>query len=234
MIVTPPVIHKNDSGWYLTGFLQGKVPVDMLLDTGATYSLLPASIYDDIPSDLRPSLKPEPRCRLVGFTGEKANVRGSTTMTFGTPKNNWDVRFLVVEKCTTGILGVDFLEEHGIRMDYAQGLIWFNQTYTPIHKIAEKETAAMIRESHDLRPRTEGVVEAFIDCFPPNSVVLVEGTMEDLERGFVLANSMVTVGEGGKCLLRIMNPGMDTLTIQPCQVGKVSLVSKVSIAHPLV
>ena len=58
--------------------------------------------------------------------------------------------------------------------------------------------------------------------------------MEDLERGFVVANAMVTLGSEGECLLRVMNPGKDPLTIQPCRVGRVSLVSSVQTAHPLV
>ena len=205
----------------------------MLLDTGATYSLLPYAVYEEIPIHLRPVLNPEPRCRLTGFTGEKATVRGSISAKFGTPKQSWNIKFIVVEKCTTCILGVDFMEEHGIRIDYAQGLIWFNQTFSSIHKVGDKSSAAVIKKGHDLLPRTEGVVEAYVKCFPPDSIVMVEGTMEDLERGFVVANSVVTIGQEGKCLIRVMNPGRDPLRIQPCEIGRISLVSQISSAHPL-
>lgn len=78
------------------------------------------------------------------------------------------------------------------------------------------------------------MVEAVVEGYPPNSVVMVEGTMEDLEKGIVIANAIVSLGEKGECLLRVMNPHIDPLTIQPCtNVGKVSLVSEVKIPYPL-
>ena len=233
MIVTQPVIHGNDGVWFLTGYLQGKIPVDMLLDTGASFSLLPVSVFEQIPIQNRPFLDPTITCNLTGFTGEKALVKGVSTVKFGTNKYSWEVRFLIVEKCTNCILGVDFMEKHGVRMDYAQGLIWFNQTFSPIHRVVEKSTAAVVKKGHDLLPRSEGVIEAYVECFPPDSVVIVEGTMEDLEHGFVVANTVVTLGEEGKCFVRVMNPGLDSLRIQPCEIGRVSLVSKLSAAHPL-
>ena len=234
MFVTPPVMRHNDSGWYLTGLLQGHLPVDMLLDTGATFSLLPSEIYDELPPHLRPEIDPAPGCHLIGFTGEQALVRGRVTLSFGTGKQSWRVMFLVVHKVTTCILGASFMRENGIRIDYAQGLVWINQTYSSMLKEVNSSNSAKIKKGHNLLPNAEGVVEAFVDCFPPESIVMVEGTMEDLERGFVVANAVVTLGSGGECLLRVMNPGKDPLIIQPCRVGRVSLVSSVQTAHPLV
>ena len=234
MFVTPPVMHYNDSGWYLSGLLQENLPVDMLLDTGATFSLLPSEVFDELPPHLRPEIDPAPGCHLTGFTGEQALVRGRVNLKFGTGKHTWNVMFLVVYRVTNCILGASFMKENGIRIDYAQGLVWINQTFSPMLREINNSNSARTRKGHDILPSTEGVVEAYIDCFPPDSIVMVEGTMEDLEKGFVVANAVVTLGAEGKCLLRVMNPGKYPLTIQPCNMGRVSLVSSVQTVHPLV
>ena len=232
--MAPPVMHHNDSGWYLTGFLQDEFPVDMLLDTGATFSLLPQRVFDLLPGSKRPDLEPVPGCKLTGFTGEKAEVRGVATLSFYVSNHSWKIRFLVVQGVRNCILGSDFLREHGVRLDYAQGLIWCNQTFSTILQEVDKSASAKMVKPHDLKPRSEGAVEVFVSSFPPHSTVLVEGTVEDLERGFVLANSVVALDSGGRCRIRVMNPTQDPLTIQPCNMGRVSLVSEVQAPHPLV
>ena len=231
--VTPPVKYQGDSGWYFTGFVQDSVPVDMLLDTGASHSLLQSSVYDELPSHLRPPLESTPFCRLSGFTGEVAEIRGRVNLKFGTIKRSWNVNFIVARKIRNNILGADFMADHGLRMDFAQGLIWCNQTYSPALKEIDDSVSAVVKNSQDVPPRAESMIEAYVDCYPPESVVMVEGTMEDLEKGFVVANTVVTLGEGGKCNVRVMNPGKYPLTIQPCKMGRISLASQVQIAYPL-
>ena len=225
-------MHSNDSGWYLTGFLQGVLPVDMLLDTGATFSLLPTEIFELLPD--KPALEQIPGCRLTGFTGEKAEVEGSVILDFGTSKHNWKVRFLVASGVKSCILGAEFLKEQGVRMDYAQGMIWCNQSYSTMTPELEKSATAKIVTPHDLRPRSEGIVEVVVESFPPGSTVIVEGTVEDLEKGFVVANSVISLDKEGKGMIRIMNPMENPLTVQPCEVGKVSMVTQVQEPHPLV
>ena len=233
MYVTPPVKYQGDSGWYFTGFVQDSVPVDMLLDTGASHSLLKSSVYDEIPSNIRPPLEPTPFCRLSGFTGELAEIRGRVKVKFGTNKRSWEVNFVVARDIRNNILGADFMVDHGLRMDFAQGLIWCNQTYSTALREVDDSLNAVVKTSQNVSPHSEGMIEAYVDCFPPESVVMVEGTIEDLEKGFVVANTIATLGEGGKCIVRVMNPGKYPLMIQPCHMGRVSLVSQVQMAHPL-
>ena len=228
-------MRKKDRCWYLSGRLQDFLPVDMLLDTGATFSLLPTSTYFSLPAHIRPDIEEVGPVRLTGFTGERAMVRGKVTLRFGTLKHHWRVDFLVVNGARSCILGVDFMTKYGVRIDYSHGLVWLNQTYSPMLRNDLTKPVACIRDPHDLLPRTESMVEAFVEGYPPNSIVMVEGTMEDLEKGIVVANAIVTLGEKGRCLLRVMNPHIDPLTIQPStQVGMVSLVSEVKIPYPLV
>ena len=230
------MIRKGDKCWYLPGRLQDFLPVDMLLDTGATFSLLPSSTYFALPAHLRPELEQIGPIRLTGFTGERAEVRGKVTLRFGTAKYTWRVDFLVVNGVRSCILGVDFLKNYGVRIDYSHGLVWLNQTYSPMLRNDDlSRPVACIKDPHDLMPRTESMVEAYVKGYPPNSIVMVEGTMGDLEKGIVVANAIVTLGEQGRCLLRVMNPHLDPLTIQPStEVGLVSLVSEVKIPYPLV
>ena len=206
----------------------------MLLDTGATFSLLPSKVYNSLPAHLKPNLMEAGPCKLTGFTGERAEVRGKVTVKFGTWKHSWKVTFLVADGVQACILGVDFMSKYGVRIDYSQGLVWLNQTYSRILQEDVNKSSARIKLPHDLLPRSESMVEAVVEGYPPNSVVMVEGTMEDLEKGIVIANAIVSLGEKGECLLRVMNPHIDPLTIQPCtNVGKVSLVSEVKIPYPL-
>ena len=168
--------------------------------------------------------------RLTGFTGEKAVVRGKVTLRFGTAKHAWRVDFLVANGVRSCLLGVDFMKNYGVRIDYSHGLVWLNQTYSPMLRNDLTKLVACIKDPHDLLPRTDSMVEAYVKGYPPNSTVMVEGTMEDLEKGIVVANAIVTLGEQGRCLLRVMNPHMDPLTIQPStEVGLISLVSEVKI-----
>ena len=234
MFITPPRHRGGDRCWYLLGKLQGFLPVDMLLDTGATFSLLPSKTYDSLPAHVKPELRDAGPCTLTGFTGERAKVRGRVTLTFGTKSHSWQVDFIVAYGVQSCILGVDFMNKYGVRIDYAQGLVWLNQTYSPMLRNDLTKPSACIKLPHNLLPRTESMVEAFVEGFPPNSVVMVEGTMEDLEKGIVLANAVVSLGEGGRCLLRVMNPHIDPLMIQPkTPVGMVSLVSEVKVPYPL-
>ena len=206
----------------------------MLLDTGATFSLLPTDIFYSLPLNVRPELREAGPCRLTGFTGEKAVVRGRVTIKFGIPKYSWKIDFIVADGVQACILGVDFMKRYGVRIDYSQGLIWLNQTYSPANREGRNGMSACIEKSQDILPRSESMVEAKIEGFPPDSIVMVEGTMEDLEKGIVLANAVVTVGREGECWLRVMNPHLNPLTIQPSTlVGRISLVSEIETPYPL-
>lgn len=232
-IVISPKVSICDGCWYLPGQLQDTVHLDLLLDSGCSFSLLPQDVFNKLPISLRPPLSKACSQKVRGFTGEKAKVLGSVTLQFTSGKQLWNVDFLIVDKASLGILGIDFLTANGIAMDHGQGIIHCKQSIL-CRQCDIVDSPLMIMKSQNLKPRSETKVEAINKSYPPGSTVMVEGTVEDFNGGIAIANTLVTIGTNGACMVRIMNPHDTPMLLQPgTEIGKLSLVKSVETDHPL-
>ena len=104
-------------------FIQGKVetmPIEWLVDTGCTTTIISAKIFDAIQPDEQP--------RVLQYDGELTSVDGSTVTVKGQALINimigaklFQHNVLVADVTNQGILGIDFLQKYGMTLDFAKG-----------------------------------------------------------------------------------------------------------------
>ena len=107
-----------EAGIYLPVQING-IEINMLVDSGATASLISVEVYEMMNKGNRPCLKP--------VKGEMVAVKGMNLKTLG--YCNFDVIIggssyvmmaIVAELNTTGIIGLDFMSEYGCSIDLKQ------------------------------------------------------------------------------------------------------------------
>ena len=87
------------------------VKTSMLIDSGATASLLSTDMYYSIPADRRPTLKPV-RGEMVAINGMTLEVLGSGEFDIDVAQSCYPSTIIVAKLNTTSILGLDFLSAH--------------------------------------------------------------------------------------------------------------------------
>ena len=111
-------------GYFTDGFAEN-TPVHWLIDTGSTTTILSQQKYLEIPAEERPDLQTEEK-ELVTADDKPLKVFGRTTLNikFGTQWVRHEV--YVAEISNQGLIGVDFLLQHKVSLDFAEQKITFH------------------------------------------------------------------------------------------------------------
>ena len=109
----------KDSGMFVRGTIEGQ-PLEWLVDTGCTCTIVAGGVFSNIPETERPKLEPYGG-QLVSADGSSLHVLGvaRVNVQFGEQQMRHDV--LVADVTNAGLIGTDFLRAHGMTLDFSTG-----------------------------------------------------------------------------------------------------------------
>ena len=108
-----------------------------LIDTGAAVSIISKLWYDKIPSDQKPELKPSP-CPLRAGNDTRFVQYGCVTLKFHLHGLKMKHKFWVVDTPSSGILGLDFLQNQGAVIDNGRCRLTINDVRVRLYNSAGK------------------------------------------------------------------------------------------------
>ena len=131
-----------------------------LVDTGSVASILSKNVFMTLKN--RPTLV-ETEASLTAANGGSLNILGSVDLRFNLGNSSFCHEFIVAEvDDLNGILGMDFLEQHNVTIQVAQGLLMF----------ADQNHIQLERDYAPLCTRVKLAKKVII---PPDSEVIVPG-----------------------------------------------------------
>ena len=98
------------------------VPVEWLVDTGCTTTVLAERVFNQIPEDERPDLMEYPRV-LLSADDTPIKVIGQADLNIKLGTKLVQHRVIVAEVSNQGMLGMDFLRAHNMVLNFATGHI---------------------------------------------------------------------------------------------------------------
>ena len=186
--------------------------VDFLVETGASVTMIRPEIYDQLPRDERPMLT-EDLTPVTTANGEELTSYG--TGEFHLSQDDYGVfhPVSVGNIDTEGILGCDFLQKYGCKIDLENHTViinWNQATAKRCYQVAVRDTVTI--------PTGHQMVIAGVVTDPENeSHQQEDGHLQPcqqfIERNSVLlANSVVNIGQGW-VPLRVMNLDSKPVTL---------------------
>lgn len=205
---------KWDNGFYIFGFLNG-LPVDFLIDSGSTSTIISSKTYELLPDDSKPELV---RSNLVlkGVNGLPLETLGMATfeITFKDQKEQQTAIICNIEQ--PAILGQDFLIRNVDRIDYRKMEMKVGNSLLPCWVKGEAETvcAVHVTEFTTVPPMTGKLVPVSI----PNSDHL--SPIGLIDRNRILRNQiMVTPGlidvSKKNPVIQVLNISSEEVKLQP-------------------
>ena len=123
-IVCVSTLVAEDGAATLTGELAGK-PMEMMLDSGSAVSLVLKEEADKLQDKLTNITIPQ--VRLITASGEPLQIAGRVQASVKICQLNVIHQFLVVDKLVTPvILGLDFLQQHNLILNFASRPVTIN------------------------------------------------------------------------------------------------------------
>lgn len=199
-----------EAGMYLPVCVNG-IKTNMLIDSGATASLLSTEVYQSIPAKNRPNLKP--------IHGEMVAINGMSLEIFGYGEFNLDIggccypsTIIVAKLNTTGILGLDFLSAQECNVNMKDKSIDLDGK---VIKCTIKGKMGCYRvsllDTVSIPPRHELVTSGRINefCNDIHGIGIIEPT-ENFNKALV-GRTLTTAGENVP--IRLMNPLNESVVV---------------------
>ncbi|XP_069103872.1 uncharacterized protein [Argopecten irradians] len=180
---------KWDNGLYIQGNLCG-IPVNFLIDTGSTATLIPTSVFHSLSSDYH--LTSNSR-RLLDVNGNEVKVQGRTELGILIGDTIYHTPVTVCDINGDAILGQDFLLKHITRIDYRKLALctntgdipcWLGGETQMVCKVSATETTVVppfsrvgvrIYISGSTHLADAGLIEMTTDTFADQDVLLLPG-----------------------------------------------------------
>ena len=186
-----------DDGFYVKAtILKRNVP--MLLDTGASVSILSNKFIDSCTEANKFVIKPIRRS-LVTATGEIQPFIGITNLSITIGSRTFEHEFLVASIQNDGILGVDFLTSHGCDLLITQGILQIGSENIPCfsdHDLSYRASCrVVVKETTVVPPQTEIMLQGvIIDKLKSCGPKVLETSAKFTENsGLLVARSLVNV-----------------------------------------
>ena len=187
--------------WFLPGRV-GKVPVQILIDTGCTTNLMSKTVFDRLDKATREAVEP---CEAFGTLadGGKLRLHGMVKTRLKIRHYQAEETFVIGRSDEDIILGMSFFVENDCSLDFRRGTL----------KLQGKELACTDREGRPLVYR----VQVYKDVeLPPGEEITVagrvpkeaanlQGIVEGQQEEVIIAASLNQPDEKGRLLLRCLN-----------------------------
>ena len=204
-----------------------------LIDTGAGVSLLPESMYEDLPADKKPELQPTDREVQCG-NEQGIRIRGIVCLKVKIQHVEYDAVFHVSPDIPKGILGANFLESYEAHIHVGRRQLSINNRNIKIydsrgfplkHRVVAQKAVyvppgsrfvmpARILGKHDLK----------------DNLVMVEGVKSTLSNNGILVAKIVTTHENYRVMVEVSNVTDETQKI--CKNTTLGIISEIEEIQP--
>ena len=198
--------QAEPKGYFTDGFAEG-IPIHWLIDTGSTCTIISTKKYQEIPNEKRPELYEYDRT-IVTADDTPLNVYGCTVFNikFG---DQW-VRHsaLVAEISNDGLIGIDFLTQHEVSLDFARKTVSFHgeKFQAQCHHTKEQACRIHVKENVMIPAGSRRIIEATASHPLATGSWMVEPLQKTNGENNILVARTLIQGDGLKLPIEIMNP----------------------------
>ena len=102
--------------------------VSALLDSGSSINLMSKQFYESLPSNVKSTLSPLPGDKIILANNQEIHICGLAQIqaTVNKAKHNIDV-YVIEETSYPLLLGVQYLKQHGIKLDFSSKTVQFTK-----------------------------------------------------------------------------------------------------------
>ena len=177
----------------------------MLVDTGASETILSAKMYHLIPRHKRPPLE-SPVTEMKQADGSNVEILGTTVVELAVGKVRQVVKLVVANINNDGLLGMDFLTATGGTLNLANGTLEIGGEIIPCRRYGGSHCYRVVAtETVMVPPEHEQIILARASRFPDDTM----GLVEPLERGLLQSKGLnvarAIVGTDEIIPVRVMN-----------------------------
>ena len=217
-----------NNGFYVLSDICG-VECKLLIDTGATCSLLSKNVFFQIPKAIRPLLKDTNR-RLMATNGQEIHSIGWVDLDIHLGDHILPVNFVVADIQDPGILGLSDLRKDKFTIQLNETRLYLGETEIPLHKSGETVHShrVMIQRTITIPAATEVLVPGKLSSKGQNSSTtdldLLIGPIDRLTEkyGILTARTLIRQNQQ-QIIIRMLNLNNEDVTLTAGQtVGTAS------------
>ena len=194
MKVSPAFQEKNE-GYFINVRIEN-IYIKMLIDTGASVTILRNDIYENLLS--KPKTE-SVRVRLVNAIGELSPFYDKADMKLNIGGKPYEHNVLLADIQNEGILGIDFLKANKSNVMISKGYITIHGKKIPCFSLSDeyKNPCCRISVCEDVEIPPES--EMIIPCLPlgyldQSKIGILEPTSQFIEKsGLLVAKSLISL-----------------------------------------
>jgi predicted aspartyl protease len=155
--------QKKEGGkcCYLWAGIKGKTMQGllMLVDTGASISILPLEIYEELRSSQKSKIKPTSMTICTGNSG-KVDVRGTADITIDLEGVRYTHEFYICGDCRCPIIGFDFQQKYDLYLRPGENALYMQNKKLPCfdHSTFWGKTKVTMYQQYTIAPNHEAII----------------------------------------------------------------------------
>ena len=203
----------KDSGLFTNEKIENR-NVEWLVDTGCTTTLLSKKIFERMHPDEQPELSPY-RGTLISADGSTIKVLGQAEFNVQIGTKAVQHSIIVAEITNEGLLGMDFLQSHGMILDFARGKIILEGQEILAHcRTGITRTCRVMTAEHTIIPAGS---RTLIEARTAKPLAVGDWLIEPLHRPPgeqpVLTAKVLVQGGGTRVPVEILNPTDENISL---------------------
>ena len=212
---SPHIIRTlKGAGLYVGGQVE-TAPVDWIVDTGCTVTLVSRSVFDKLHPDDRPELFLHSR-ELVSADGSPLKTLGEAQFNISVGSKTVVHRAVIADIQNDGLLGIDFLKQHEFMIDFTTNRLHCKEDSIQAHcKLEKTDRACRVSVAdHTVIPAgTRTIITAKSSRPLAHGSWLVEPLSRPPGNQPVLSAKVVVQGNGTLVPVEIINPTHHDVTL---------------------
>ena len=212
----------------------GELTLDGLVDTGALSSAIPEADLRKIRLLAPQSIikeGPAPNFQIMVANGQLETPKSTVELKFEVGDIDFHEIFIVMEKLTSPLIGLSFLQRNNTILDMRQGVLNFPffsmQLKTADHKYTNVMEPICAREDITIPPNDRHMVSMFSQLYDDTNVTGILQPSNDLaEDGDITCAALVTLTQGQVSI------HVNNLTDQPYTLKRGSHIANFSVLTP--
>ena len=201
----------------------------MLVDTGASISILPLEIYDELKDSEKSAIEPTTMVIRTGNSG-KVDVRGTAKIRFELEGMFFKFEFYICGDCRNPIIGFDFQQEHDLYLRPAENALYIGKKRLSCFDHASFWGKAKVTmfQNYTIEPNHEAIIPGrVINSLHDHNdkICVVDQAILAIERTGALVSRTIGKVKDDMIPIRMMN-----VTAQPITIRKGVTIA---IAEPI-